>query len=223
MVVSTFLKFVVPFTIIFFNFAIPSHGEDKCDVVPRYGQLSYYNDRLSPFWAQEITGEDLAYDLVSRDLHAELVKTAVLEPFCFNDLPQSKFTPSATYAQINGENESIETPIAQIYSGLDFCGSDGHGSILVNLLAGLPPIGIAATAMIDFVIDGEILLDQSDLASALATAKALSNRHIPLISTSNSHYSNSQELIDFINKQVIDEKTAFVMTSGNAYPLPADE
>jgi len=117
-------------------FELANVAETLCPTVSFHGQPPHLAGKLSPYWAQELIGADLAKTFVAAQNEIKEVRVAVQDQTInFDLLPQSRMEPGVA-ARFSVEQKAI------------MLSSHTHATAVINLILGDGPFGVSESSRI---------------------------------------------------------------------------
>ena len=165
-----------------------------CNILPKYtiDWAPLLDGQLTPFWAQEYVGADIARDFVrtERDLHN--VEIGIVD----NDYDLDAFPKDRL-------SHNVEVPVHEKLAD--------HGNGVTNLIIGPSPIGVAESGIVT-------LLQIADFHSHYAGTIEAIQRTQPKVINISQEIRNSPDSKMEDAFQQISEKSLLVVSAGNEFP-----
>ena len=181
-----------------------------CEVVPLYGGQKLIQKQLSPFWAQELVGSDLAIQAlgpIGDKLPA--VKYGDIENFDVNSMPAARVASDLIDKVKKTTQEEKKFYEPKEYQ-LAMDGATSHGTLANNLVVGTFPVGTSLNAVYT-VANSTTRMN----ANRIALGDEMIDKKVSIYGTSMlAENSYDGELI----KKLREKNVIVVMAAGNDYP-----
>lgn len=179
-----------------------------CKLTKDYGRDRLMNGTLSPFWAQEYIGSDLAQQRIAEDSAAKNLKKPKVGLFDKGFVPSRMNLASDAKKPAEPQKVTLSNTVETV--------SNHHGLLVANLINGDPPVGIAPK----FPLSAAVELSDHTVSWFQYRDDIESNRS-PIADVYNISASigyDSDRIFDVLS--ALEKKSILVVATGNDWPDP---
>ncbi len=168
-------------------------ASEPCPLIDDFGQPALLSGTLSPFWAQEYIGADLAKEHLANTIGTtRLARVAVVDKRFDSDYLTGKL------ALLPGSSTPASTATGEL-----------HGNLVTNLINGLAPVGVSSRSEIVGLVTADITSDYMQVAT-------LVNETQPQIVNFSKSFFEAATVPPALLKMAA--QSILVISSGNSYP-----
>ena len=175
------------------------------------GVTRHWRPTLTPFWAQELIGADLARQFVYESTAASIVRIGTFEGVDLDSLPLSSWGLGFVPCRYNRQS-CIPNFASHFEDTFNLRTLLFHGTAVANIVAGSEPVGVSPRSQ--YVITGSLEYRFGGVSVDWGTANDMVRAGVQIVAA--SHEMNEPHMHD-ISRWLYEHDVLVIQTPGNHY------